>query len=120
MRPLMRLLIATALTGVLVAACGGGAGSQPPASAGFSLSATEFEFDPATLQVPAGGEVKITLVNGGTIEHDITVDALSVKIYATPGQSVSGTATFAAGTYEFYCSIPGHKQAGMIGTITAN
>lgn len=120
MRPFQRLLIATTLTGLVVAACGGGAASQPPAPAEFSVTATEFKFDPATLQVPAGGEVKITLVNGGTIEHDITVDAPAFMVHVNPGETTTGTATFAAGTYDFYCSIPGHKEAGMVGTITAN
>ena len=93
--------------------------SKPPET-GISVGATEFAFDPAAIEVSAGAEATITLTNKGTVEHDITVDALSVKIYATPGQTVSGTVTAAAGSYEFYCSIPGHKQAGMVGTLTAN
>lgn len=131
MRQSARLLIATAVTGLVVAACGGAASpppaaSQPPASAGppsgteIAVSATEFAFDPGSIEVSAGAAATVTLTNKGTVEHDITVDALSVKIYATPGQTVSGTVTAAAGSYEFYCSIPGHKQAGMVGTLTAN
>ncbi|MEX2183495.1 MAG: hypothetical protein WEC14_03560 [Chloroflexota bacterium] len=64
--------------------------------------------------------MKITLVNGGTIEHDFVVDALDLLVHAKVGETVSGTVTFAAGTDEFYRSIPGHKQAGMVGTVTAN
>lgn len=126
MRQSARLLIATAITGLVVAACGGAAASQPPASAGqpsgteIAVGATEFAFDPGSIDVSAGAETTITLTNKGTVEHDITVDALGVRIYATPGQTVSGTVTAEAGTYEFYCSIPGHKQAGMVGTLTAN
>jgi len=131
MRQSTRILIATTVTGIVVAACGGAASpppaaSPPVASAGqpsgteIAVSAAEFAFDPAAIEVSAGAEATVTLTNKGTVEHDITVDALSVKIYATPGQTVSGTVTAAAGTYEFYCSIPGHKQAGMVGTFTAN
>ena len=132
MRQPIRILIATAFTGIAVAACGGGAASQPPAASQpaapasqpsgteIAVGGTEFAFDPDTIEVSAGVEATVTLTNKGTVEHDITVDALGVKIYATPGQTVSGTVTAAAGTYEFYCSIPGHKQAGMVGTLTAN
>ena len=132
MRQSARILIATAVTGIVVAACGGGAASQPPANSQpaasvsqppateIAVGATEFAFDPATIEVPAGGEATITLTNKGTIEHDITVDALGVLIFAKAGETTSGTVTATAGTYEFYCSIPGHKQAGMIGTLTAN
>lgn len=131
MRQSARILIATVVTGFVVAACGGAASqppanSQPAASASqpsgteISVGATEFAFDPGAIEVPAGGEATITLTNKGTIEHDITVDALAVKILARPGQTTSGTVTAKAGTYDFYCSIPGHKQAGMVGTLTAN
>ena len=136
MRFSLRILTATAAIGIVVAACGGGgsqapttsqpAASQPAASAGqpsgttISVGATEFAFDPATIVIPAGGGATVTLINKGTVEHDITVDALSVKIFAKPGDTVSGTVTAKAGTYEFYCSIPGHKQAGMVGTLTVN
>jgi uncharacterized cupredoxin-like copper-binding protein len=35
-----------------------------------------------------------------------------------PGDTVSATINAPAGTYEFYCNVPGHKQAGMFGTLT--
>lgn len=125
MRQSIRLLIATAVTGIVVAACGGGAASQPPAPAsqpsetGISVGATEFAFDPSAIELSAGVAATVTLANTGTVEHDITVDALSVKIFAKPGETVSGMVTAEAGTYDFYCSIPGHKEAGMVGTFTA-
>lgn len=126
MRQSVRILIATAFAGIVVAACGGAAASQPaapasqPSVAEISVGATDFAFDPGAIELPADAGATVTLTNKGTVEHDITVDALGVKIYATPGQTVSGTVTAKAGTYEFYCSIPGHKQAGMVGTFTAN
>ena len=124
MRQSIRLLIATAVTGIVVAACGGAAASQPappasqPLETGIAVGATEFAFDPAAIEVSAGVAATVTLANTGTVEHDITVDTLGVKIFAKPGETVSGTVTAEAGTYEIYCSIPGHKQAGMVGTLT--
>ena len=132
MRQSIRILIATAFTGIVVAACGGSAASQPPAASSpaasvgqpsgtaFSIGATDLAFDLKAVEVPADGEVTVTLTNKGVVEHDFVVDALGVKIYARPGETVSGTLTAKAGTYEFYCSIAGHKQAGMVGTLTVN
>ena len=132
MRQSARVLIATAVTVIVVAACGGGAASQPPTNSqpvvpasqpsgtAFSIGATDLAFDLKAVKVPADGEVTVTLTNKGVVEHDFVVDALGVKIYARPGETVSGTLTAKAGTYEFYCSIAGHKQAGMVGTLTAS
>jgi uncharacterized cupredoxin-like copper-binding protein len=50
------------------------------------------------------------------------IDALNVKLeHVQPGQTatVSFTST-AAGTYEYYCDVPGHKDAAMKGTLTVN
>lgn len=115
-RPL-RLALVLALTGSLAACSGGSAPSS--ASATVTVEAAEFTFTPDTIEVSAGAPVTITLTNAGTIEHDITVDAVDLVVHVKVGETASGVATFSAGTYEFYCSIPGHKQAGMVGTLTA-
>jgi uncharacterized cupredoxin-like copper-binding protein len=50
------------------------------------------------------------------------IDALNVKLeHVQPGQTatVSFTST-AAGTSEYYCDVPGHKDAAMKGTLTVN
>jgi uncharacterized cupredoxin-like copper-binding protein len=64
--------------------------------------------------------VTIVLENAGALEHSFLVDELGVKIeHVQPGQS--GSATFtpqAAGSYVFYCDIPGHREAKMVGTLT--
>jgi nitrite reductase (NO-forming) len=62
--------------------------------------------------------VAVTLVNSGTIEHNLRVDAIGTQVVAKPGQSASGDLKFdQPGTYEFFCSIPGHKEAGMRGSV---
>jgi uncharacterized cupredoxin-like copper-binding protein len=100
------------------------AGTGPQAAAAnlptdLSLTATEFKFNPGAMQLPAGKKVSITLVNSGAVEHDITVDALSVKLQTPVGKTASGEFTLdKPGTYDFYCSVPGHKEAGMRGTLT--
>jgi plastocyanin len=121
------LLIVSSL---LLAACGGGgddggetggtATSEDGGAATFTVDAKEFVFDPATLSVPADEEVTVEIVNGGTVEHDFTIDEASVKIATPATETVSGSFTVAAGTYTFYCSVPGHRESGMEGTLTAS
>jgi plastocyanin len=116
---------AVGLLSLVLAACGGGAAATPspspspsPEPQGLEVVTTEFAFEPADITIPAGSDTTITLVNRGIVEHDFTVDELGVKIHADIGKTASGTiAAPAAGTYEVYCSIPGHKQNGMVGTL---
>jgi len=86
----------------------------------FTVVGTEFAFTPNTLMVAVGDTVKVTFTNNGTYPHNFTIDALNVKGKTIqPGQS--DVVTFAAtkaGTYQYYCSVPGHKDKGMVGTLT--
>jgi len=58
------------------------------------------------------------LTNRGAILHDVTIPALGFQLVAQPGQRAVGALTpTTPGTYEFYCSVPGHREAGMIGRL---
>lgn len=108
----------------LLAACGGNGDTaddaEQPAAGGISISMTEYAFDPETIEIDADTPVTITAVNDGIIEHDWTIDELSVQIAADAGESATGTVTAPAGTYEVYCSIPGHRDAGMVGELVVS
>lgn len=131
------LLAAVLALALLAAACGGGGDEgdgggttgatgptattpAPPAGETLSLTASEFKFDPATLTASADADVTIEVVNAGTIEHDFTIDEANVKIAVPATETGSATVSFPAGTYTFYCSVPGHKEAGMTGTLTVS
>ncbi len=61
------------------------------------------------------------MTNMSPTEHNLTIAQGSKVLGATPtftGGKKSLTLTLAAGTYTFYCSVPGHRQAGMEGTLT--
>jgi plastocyanin len=123
MRKRTSLLAVAIAASLAVTGCGGddgddGDGGDGGSATGVTVVATEFAFDPADLSVAADTAVEITVDNQGVVEHDLTVDELDLEIYAGPGETVTETVTLAAGTYEMYCSIPGHRASGMEGTLT--
>ena len=63
------------------------------------------------------GQLTIEMPNKSGVPHDITIDGKGNGPVVTNGVS-KFTATFAAGTYTYYCSVSGHRQAGMVGKLT--
>jgi len=89
-----------------------------PEAAALIVEASEFAFKPSDLTTTTAASTAITLVNKGTLEHDFTVDALDLQIAVPIGKISGGTLTDPApGTYQFYCAVPGHREAGMVGTL---
>lgn len=110
---------------LLVAACGGG--SQNGAANGdgtsddvVAITGTDgLAFEPAALTVPAG-KVTVELTSEPSAPHTFTIEEPGdvEVVRAQGGQTATGTIDLEPGTYTFYCSIPGHRQAGMEGTLT--
>jgi plastocyanin len=95
----------------------GGAGGSAGA---LQLTATGFKFDKTKLEAKAG-KVTITLKNSSPLEHNVAIRGNGVDVVGPivkKGGTSTVTATLAAGAYEFYCSVPGHEQAGMKGVLT--
>lgn len=72
------------------------------------------------LRVAEGKVVQITLVNGDGALHDITVPDFGAKSDQVSGKGAATTIVFRvnkAGEYEYFCSLPGHKAAGMVGKL---
>jgi len=98
-----------------------------PAAAGntkLALAANpsgELKFDKTSLTAKAGA-VAIDFTNSSPLPHNVTVASSSGSVVnETPtfqGGSKTVTMTLKPGTYKFYCSVPGHRQAGMEGTLT--
>jgi uncharacterized cupredoxin-like copper-binding protein len=65
--------------------------------------------------------VTIEFMNASPVEHNLTIEEASKKVVgATPtfvGGKRSLTLKLAPGTYTFFCSVPGHRQAGMEGKL---
>jgi plastocyanin len=118
-----RVLAAWALTVALTSCSSGGskgpADAPPPgASSGqVSVSARAFSFSPATITVKQGQATTLTF-KATDIAHDFTVDNPKIHIAAQGGKTASGQIKVdQAGTYTFYCSVSGHKAAGMVGKL---
>ena len=98
-----------------------------PAAAGntkLALAANpsgELKYDKTSLTAKAG-TVAIDFTNTSPLPHNVTVASSSGSVVnETPtfqGGSKTVTMTLKPGTYKFYCSVPGHRQAGMEGTLT--
>jgi outer membrane protein assembly factor BamB len=85
----------------------------------FQLNAIDIGFDPKELTIPANTDVTITFTNTGVLQHDFVIDELSIKSdLLNGGDTATVTINAPAGTYEYYCSVPGHRDAGMVGTLT--
>lgn len=89
------------------------------AEAAASIEAFDIGFSESELTLKPGDTISFT--NTGALEHDFVVDALGIEEYAEaggPAVTITIPEDAEPGEYEFYCSIPGHKAAGMVGTLT--
>ena len=124
---------------IVLTACGG---STAAASAqAITIKGTEFALTPNTVTLTVGRPVHLTLINGGTVDHDIKsalpIAGLTYQNADNPADeqadnsangvldvdyNVGTTAqvTFTptqAGSFPFGCDVPGHAQLGMTGTF---
>jgi uncharacterized cupredoxin-like copper-binding protein len=121
----IRLTVVGLLLGALLTACGGGAGGTG-GTGSLVIEMGDLYFKPNTLTAKPGQTLQITLDNRGSLEHNFVLyDAdgqtvLFEKDAIQPGQKVniSLKAPEKPGTYQYVCTVPGHKEGGMVGTLT--
>jgi uncharacterized cupredoxin-like copper-binding protein len=107
-----------------------------PKSAELTITMTEYKFEPNTFEIPASAEVTLTLINDGTLEHELVImnfekyvttpfddddepniyweheleaAASDVLVFNAPGQP---------GEYQIVCGIPEHLEQGMEASLT--
>jgi plastocyanin len=115
---------ATATTAATPATTSSNTTSAPAAGAEtIAVSANPqglFKYMPSTLSAKAG-KVTFAFTNSAPVEHNLTVASASGAVAgATPtftGGAKDLTVSLTPGTYKFYCTVPGHRQAGMEGTL---
>jgi plastocyanin len=78
-------------------------------------------FEPETLEAEAG-EITIDYTNPSEVPHNVAIEDGSETVAqgatVTGGESGPATADLEAGEYVYYCSVPSHREAGMVGTLT--
>jgi nitrite reductase (NO-forming) len=73
-----------------------------------------------TLRATVGDIVQIALVNGEGAIHDIAMEELGIRSQRVLGTGAGTTIAFQvseAGTLTYFCTIPGHREAGMVGAL---
>ncbi len=71
-----------------------------------------------TLKANKGDRVRITITNGEQMTHDISLEKLGLKSKSINDKGASTSITFTADKSDtYYCSVPGHRAAGMVGTF---
>ena len=108
---------------------GGNAQAAPPPKSSGTVNTLllkadptgQLRFDKSTLAAPAGN-VRITMQNPAPVPHNISIEGPGGISKQGPTVQQGGASqvqvTLKPGTYTYFCSVPGHRQAGMQGTLT--
>ena len=143
MRRFPLLLLICAVAAFSLAACGGDDGGEDTTGAATETTTTEetttgeggggstvqisadpggaLEFEQNSLTATVG-EVTFEFTNESSTPHDFVLEQDGTEITKTEvisGSEDTADATLEAGEYTYFCSVPGHRQAGMEGTLTA-
>jgi uncharacterized cupredoxin-like copper-binding protein len=98
------------------------AAATPAAAKSVKVSEKEFSIALAGGSSLKAGKYTFGVANVGHIQHDLAIEGNGLKETKTPlinaGQSKSLPVTLKAGKYKFYCTVPGHEQAGMKVEVT--
>ena len=130
-------VLVCALAGTLLVACNKQGVEEPEVSSGalpslaspadlkeIAIEGTEYSYSPDQVKAPAGKPLSITFINSGGIDHDLTLfssngaEVSGSHLHAVPGAEATTIVTLEPGKYAFWCTIPGHREAGMEGTLT--
>lgn len=109
------------------------------------VQASGMTYQPASIEVTAGQPVKLTFENMDTVDHDLSIMEFPMEMMGATqepmadhdmgGMTEQPELHMAAlmgqnavleftpskpGTYEFFCTVAGHKEAGMVGTMVVN
>jgi len=91
-----------------------------PAATKVPVSESEFKIVLSSTQLKAG-PITFEAKNAGRIPHDLAIKQTGDKTkLIQPGGTAELKVTLKAGTYELYCSVPGHEAAGMKLNITVS
>jgi uncharacterized cupredoxin-like copper-binding protein len=128
--------IAAAALSFVLAACGGTPAPAANSAADVTVEAREFQFQPSRIEAVAGRAMRIRFQNRGSLQHDFSILSLPMtgmraqsagshdmgasgaepQLHVTATSGKDGWVEFTptqAGTYDIFCTVPGHREAGM-------
>jgi plastocyanin len=118
----------TATSGGGETTSGGASGGGKEEGGGGGGSTLKFEADPegalaytTTKATAKAGTVTVDFNNPQGLPHDVAIESSGEEVGATEQiteGSASTTVDLKPGTYTFFCTVPGHREAGMEGTLT--
>lgn len=128
-------LLALALASVALVACGSGNSESSETTGGGESAATgggstlELESDPGgeiayttDSATAKAGKVTVEFNNPQSLTHDVAIEDAGGEVVGKTELIASGsdstTVNLKPGTYHFFCTVPGHREAGMEGTLT--
>jgi uncharacterized cupredoxin-like copper-binding protein len=90
----------------------------------LDVVASDFKFEPQALTLNAG-PASFSIRNQGVIDHDFVIldaqrQVLGGSEILAPGRSGTFDATLSPGSYAIVCTLPGHREVGMVGELTVN
>lgn len=83
------------------------------------IVATEYEFQPSTIEVKAG-QIRIVLRNAGNSSHALKVEGFLEKVIVAPGEEKDLVINLSPGNYRFTCPLGDHDDLGMIGNLVVH
>jgi uncharacterized cupredoxin-like copper-binding protein len=122
------VLTTIAVLTLALAGCGGdgddsaGGTTTSAAATGtpVTMSLVDFALEPKTVQLDSAGTYTFMVTNDGQTTHALEIEGNGVEEETdtlSPGDSGEVTVELAAGEYELYCPIDGHRAQGMEGTL---
>jgi cytochrome c len=84
----------------------------------ITVESVDIDFNPNEFTIPANTDVTVHLPNNGAAPHNFSIEELGIDVDIAPGEEQTITINAPAGTYEYFCDVPGHSEAGMVGTMT--
>jgi uncharacterized cupredoxin-like copper-binding protein len=110
---------------VIAGGCGDDSGSVDTAGTDLTVQMRDYEFDPRDVSVPRGAAIHVT--NEGEIAHNLKIERgpdpkqetqeLAGTDSFLPGDSENLEVDLPRGRYAMVCTVPGHRELGMTGTL---
>jgi plastocyanin len=123
----VRRLAAPCASLLAFVACGGGDQDNGARSVSVTpnstlrVTAKEYSFDPARVEVSGAGSLTIRLRNAGSLAHNLKLTRNGETIGGTPtfpgGETRSGRVNLLQGRYEMVCTVGDHAELGMRGEL---